>query len=272
MDRRPRIGLSPHLLFRPLVVQLLAENRFAPQVDFTGPNAIRLRERELDAALLSPLDFARESSDYRIVRGSAVSSPGADGSIVLVFREGVEQVTTLAADPTSFAEIVLARIILAEEFDLHPRIVPAATGSPAELLRHADAALLYGDAAFHARKETTRALDLVEAWAELTELPYVHGIWCGYEDALNAEDREVIAACHAGASAARTAMGPDVAEAYRVSPADVQEYLGAFTYMEIPGIEEAIKEFASYAFFHGILPDVPDLRFYGDPDGDASDD
>jgi hypothetical protein len=42
--------------------------------------------------------------------------------------------------------------------------------------------------------------------------------------------------------------------------------------MEIPGIEESITEFASYAFFHGILPDIPELHFYGDSGDDGEDD
>jgi hypothetical protein len=29
---------------------------------------------------------------------------------------------------------------------------------------------------------------------------------------------------------------------------------------------EGVREFLRYAFYHGILPDVPDLRFFGEDD------
>ncbi|MCZ6775533.1 MAG: hypothetical protein O7D34_03630 [Ignavibacteria bacterium] len=58
-------------------------------------NALELRKHELHAAFVSPIDYARESSDYRIVPGIAVSSRQA---IDLHFRESIRTINTLAVE------------------------------------------------------------------------------------------------------------------------------------------------------------------------------
>ena len=62
-------------------------------------------------------------------------------AVSLHFGEGLQNIRSFTADPSSASEIVLARIILSESFDLRPTIVPA-TGPLPGLMARADAALL----------------------------------------------------------------------------------------------------------------------------------
>jgi hypothetical protein len=39
-----------------------------------------------------------------------------------------------------------------------------------------------------------------------------------------------------------------------------------FSYDFPENVQEGIREFLRYAYYHGILPDVPDLRFFGSDD------
>ena len=41
-----------------------------------------------------------------------------------------------------------------------------------------------------------------------------------------------------------------------------QEYLSAFSYDFGEPESESLREFMSYAFYFGILPDVPEINFY----------
>jgi hypothetical protein len=42
---------------------------------------------------------------------------------------------------------------------------------------------------------------------------------------------------------------------------------GAMLHYGLPeDAREGVSEFLRYAFYHGILPDVPDLRFFGEDD------
>ena len=85
MKDRIRLGLTPEHYCAPVFRGLDQNPRFECKTDVVTRNAIRLREHELDAAFLSMIDYARESSDYSIIPGIAVSSRTPTNSIVLLF-------------------------------------------------------------------------------------------------------------------------------------------------------------------------------------------
>ena len=70
---------------------------------------LHLREHELDAAFLTPIDYARESSALpdRARRRRSIRSE-ATGTITSSFAS-LHTVSTVAIDPASASEIVLAR-------------------------------------------------------------------------------------------------------------------------------------------------------------------
>jgi len=200
MSSRTLIGIPGDISGRPFRDALRAAGEFEIVLDTPASLAQRLEHRGLGGALLSPIDYARNASEYLIVPGSAVSSQSGNESIVIVFRQGVKAVRTLAVQPVSASDIILAKILLAERFDIEPRIMPLA-GSLDAMLDRADAALLAGDAAIGSGLERPEALDLVEEWIAATDLPYVHGFWCAREKTLTDAERTVLA----GSGAARTA-------------------------------------------------------------------
>jgi hypothetical protein len=131
-----------------------------------------------------------------IIPGPAVAS--ARG-IMLAFRPGLRTVATLAADPARVSEIILARIILAEEFDSSPAIVPVPERPAGQMLHQAEAAEL-----------------------------------------------EVL-----------TGLGATVGGSDHDSPR-------GFTYEFSDETADALQEYLRYAHFHGLLPDIPALNFYGE--------
>ncbi len=252
MNSRTLIGIPADISCRPFRDALRSAGGFEIVLDAPASLARRLEHRELNGALLSPIDFARNASEYLIVPGSAVSSQSGNESIVIHFREGVKAVRTLAVQPVSASDIILAKILLAERFDIEPRIMPL-TGSLDAMLARADAALLAGDAALGSALERPEALDLVEEWIAATDLPYVHGFWCAREKMLTDDERTVL-----GGLGSRVA--DPAPESGGPSPLDL------FSYDFPENVQEGIREFLRYAYYHGILPDVPDLRFFGSED------
>jgi len=264
--RRKRLGIPPHLYAVPLTGARGAEPSYDWVVDAPARNAITLREGGLALALLTPIDYARESSLYYIVRGVAVASRGGDESISLLFREGLHRLNTLAIDPSSASEIILARIILAEQFNLRPTLVPY-QGDPAGALKSADAVLVSGDIALRMVWEKGDTLDLVEEWVEMTSLPYVHGIWCGREHAAGADDCARLLQLSAEGRADFDALSEEAARAQRLGAMDavrIREYLEQLTFDATGEVEEGLREFIRYAYYHGVLPDIADLQYYGD--------
>lgn len=270
MQTRKRLGLNSDLYCSPIFFGLTDSVEFECEVDVVARNAIKMREHDLGAAFLSPVDYARESSDYRIIPNIAVSSRMASDTIVLHFKEGPHTVKTIAVNPTSTSEIVLTSILLSERFDVRPKIVPA-IGSFDQMLRSADAVLLVGNDALAQAQGHQARLDLVEEWIDMTDLPYVHGFWCVRETELTKADvARIQLACENGIKSLEKIVRTETAKQSRHSAETLKQYLEAFSFTFTDEEEESVKEFLHYAYYHGMLPDVADLHFY--PASETGDD
>jgi chorismate dehydratase len=199
--------------------------------------ALSLRQHQLDGAFLSPIDYAKDYAMYRIVPEVAAVSRGESRTVLLLFKETARQITSIAVDPRSSSEIVLANVVLAEKYDLHPHLVPVA-GTIDEALRRADAALIVGDAA-RLVDPSAKAIDLVDEWDDLTGLPFVHGFWVSRSEAFDPPELRAII------------------ESLDPSPSEESfDYL-----LDEEGIS-GIGEFFRLAYFHGILNDITDVKFH----------
>ncbi len=269
MAEKRLIGCPTALWAEPLLQSLRSAGRFGLEGGTPSANAHGLRDGRLRAAFVSPIDYAREGSLHRIVPGTAVSSRGASNAVVLRFREGIKTISTLAVDPSSVSDIILARILLMEEFEVSPAIVPVERAS--DMLSRADAALLTGDAVFADLPSRGRALDLVEMWTEMTELPYVHGMFCCREHALSDEDAQSLGSLVSADARPEVTVETATAHGLAVQDKDsVVSFLSPFAYDFSDDVRDGITEFLSYAYYHGVLPDVPDLHFYSATDETAS--
>jgi chorismate dehydratase len=263
MKKRTRLGLNGELYCSPVFHGLTSEPAFECTFDVVAKNAIKMRERDLDGAFLSPVDYARESSDYCIIPNIAVSSRTPTDTVVLHFKEGLHTVKTLAVHPTSTSEIVLASILLSEQFNVRPQILPV-MGSLDRMLQSADAALLVGNAAMEQAQARRNRIDLVEEWFDMTGLPYVHGFWCLREADMERDDIISIQhACERGIKALAGINETEVArQTPRFSPNTLKQYLESFSFVLADEEQEALTEFIRYAYYHGVLPDVAELNFY----------
>jgi chorismate dehydratase len=211
--------------------------------------------RDLDAGSLvagfiSPIDFARNASEYRLVANAGVVSREGNGALVIRFRPDAETVKTLAVPSISASDIILARLLLSERFGLTPALVPV-DGNVEAMLAKADAALVATLSA-NPEYDGEEGLDLVEEWVDATGLPYVHGLIVAREGNLHSD--EITALSAAGA--------PALPESPEIPDAETTFY--PYSYGLPDDALEGLKEFLQYAYFHGILPDVPDIKFLGE--------
>jgi predicted solute-binding protein len=244
------LGLPTAAYARPVADALARAAGIQTHIDVPARLAVGLRERSLRGALLTPIDYARESSSYLVIPGAVVASHGPAGPVTLRFRHGLRTVSSIAVDPSSANEIVLARIVLAEEFGAFPSIVP--TLDPVEALRaRADAALIVGGSP---EAHPGDQLDLVEAWAEMTGLPFCYGLWCRSRGQITQPEIEAIRGAHQEAQERAGERG---------SP---------FQYLTTDETGEGLRAFLHYAYYHGVLPDVPDVDTRDADDEDVEDD
>lgn len=239
------------------------------RVDIPAQLAIALQQRagNLRCAFLSPIDYARHGGDYCIVPGVGVSSANCSNTIQLFINSDVRDIEKIAVDIRVTSEIVLAKIILAEKYpnrEPSKRTLQFLPMLPnlSEMLHKADAALIVNLHPVERRDEQPFALDLAEEWNDMTGLPYVHGCWVGHdEEDMGGLVKELLRSKEQGVM--HLGQIADVlAVEENLSRQIASQYLSIFSYEFGEVEQESMTEFMKYAYFHGILPDVPDLSFF----------
>ena len=264
------IGVSEASYLRPLWYGLRnSEGDLDLRVDIPAQLPITLQQRtgNLRCAFLSPIDYARHGGDYCIVPGVAVASANRSNTIQLFVNPDVRDIETIAVDIRVTSEIILAKIILAEKFPNReaakktPQFLPMLPNR-VEMLRKADAALIVNLHPVELVEEKPFALDLVEEWNDMTGLPYVHGCWVGHdEEDMGGVVTELLRSKEQGVTHLDQ-IAIMLAAENNLSRQFAAQYLSTFSY-ELGELEqESMTEFMKYAYFHGILPDVPDLSFF----------
>ena len=243
-----RLGIPADEYIRPFIVALqeVRRQKAVTSPEYSGlsfePSANpveSLLNDELDAAFISALDYAKNSSDLSIYPGFGISSIGESGLVKLLTRTDAKAIARLALGPVSAQDAVLAKIVLSEAFEQDVEFV-STTGDVPALLAGADAVLVGSDAAIHLAEESP-VLDIAAEWSALTELPYVHMLCVGKKEAYNKLVADLLQ--EAGASD-------------DLLPRETTLGFG-------PEEREGLSEFFRYAFYLGILPDVPDIDLYG---------
>jgi chorismate dehydratase len=254
-----RYGIPRYVYTKPLTYGLEhAVQEVNLLTDLSSQNALRLKSRELDVALLSPIDYARNSNDYLIVPNICVSST-ASRTVLLHLREGLRRINTIAVDIGLTSELVLAKIVLSERYDSGPQFIPM-TPDINTMLTKADAALLVGGPALFSSLDTARTIDLVEEWNDLTDLPYVHALWLSRRDSLT------LGAVHSLKQSREEGLHhlKDIAlaasENEHITREECESYLSSFSFDLDDEAIESISEFYRYAFYYGVLSEVPEIK------------
>ena len=130
------------------------------------------------------------------------------------------------------------------------------------MLAKADAALIVQDIPHVIDRAETFTLDLVEEWNDLTGLPYVHGFWVGREQELSNTEVQALFAAKKNGVLLKSQIAQSVAQQKNLSLSDLTEYMSTFSYDFSEQEEASVAEFIHYAYFHGIIGDVPEIQFF----------
>ncbi|RMG04539.1 MAG: hypothetical protein D6741_00880, partial [Planctomycetota bacterium] len=155
----------------------------APEVQIVKDVPSRLSQAleagELDVALVPSIEALRlcAAGRGRLVSDYCIACRGPVRSVKLFSRVDWPQVRLLALDEGSRTSAALAKILLAELFDIRPATVPLPLGATLDDTT-ADATMLIGDRAFAASPEGFPYwCDLGETWYRWQRLPFVFAVW-----------------------------------------------------------------------------------------------
>ena len=100
----------------------------------------------------------------------------------------------------------------------------------------------------------------------MTDLPYVHGLWCGKERSASEPEFASLGRLRDAGVAAIPAIARRGCAEHSLASLDteeIQEVLEGFQYELTEEAEDGLKEFLRFAYYHGILPDVAELQYFG---------
>src|SRR5687768_14650401 len=132
-----------------------------------------LESDRAEVALLPTIDYQRSKEDLIVLPAGGIASDGPTLTVRIFSRVPIDQVRELACDPDSHTSVALARIILAQRYNLRPELtdLSRASDSPHQ------ARLLIGDKVVcNEPVGFAHELDLGHEWKALTGQPFVFAV------------------------------------------------------------------------------------------------
>lgn len=261
-----RVGAVSYLNAKPLYYRL---DEFAPHVDLSMDIPSRLAERlaegTLDVALIPSVEYYRGAArGYRILPGFAIAARGAVRSVKLFSRVPFERIERLALDEGSRTSQALARVWLDARHGVRPRqieILPM--GVPAQEST-ADAVLLIGDRAMKVPADSFHAaVDLGEAWREMTGLPFVFALWVARADMELGNLVEILGRSRAEGLAHADDLAREYGPGLGLDFTTCYDYLTHSLSYDLGELEVAgLRRFADLAAGLDLVPEGVDLVFH----------
>ncbi len=228
---------------------------------------------EIDVSPSSSFEYGRNWRSYLLLPGHSISSFGAVRSVLLFSPVPIEALdgTTIYLTGESATSVNLLKILLRERFGHRSCQFAVPEGPVEELLARGQAALLIGDRALRAGRQPERwsfCYDLGALWVDWTGLPFVFALWILRLSVGESQPDAVRALADQLAVARRRAFG-SLEQLAAVSPertwlpeAELAAYWRSMDYDLGPRHLAGLERYFSLCHSHGLLPEVPSLRFF----------
>jgi len=256
----PRIGAVQYLNTKPLVHGLAAAGT---RVTYDLPSRLadQLAAGALDVALIPSIELFR-GDRYRVVSDACIGCRGPVMSVKLFFRTAPGRVRRLAVDEGSRTSAALARILLAERFDVTPAVESLPIGAGLADT-DADAVLVIGDRALGTIAGVGAfqlIWDLGDEWCRWTGLPFVFAVWAARREADTAAVARTLSSARDGGKANLAAIAAAEAARHGLTVPQCLSYLRDNLHYDLGAAErEALSLFYAKAATLALAPTGLDL-------------
>lgn len=185
--REIRLGVVRYLNTTPLIEGLEKLAGLTLTAAVPAKLSGMLAAGDVDIALASVIDAARADQEVMLIPSGMIGCDGPTLTVRLFSAKPFERVTRLHADTDSHTSVVLARVVLARRYGVHPEVVDFDARERVEITGGAhpssewpETLLLIGDKVVADPPPECRyphQLDLGEEWRALTGLPFVYAVW-----------------------------------------------------------------------------------------------
>ncbi len=260
MSAKFTIGALSDLKSQPLFHTLKSSSDTPGELSFDTPatHIERLMSKEMDAAFISPMDYAVNSSDLIMLPTIGVSSSGFSNVTRLYFRDNVKAISSMAVGAVSTIDVVATRLVLGEKYDAAPAIVPV-QGSIDDMLAKADCALVAGDVVLSSTSLRPH-IDIVDEWSDITELPFVHTIAVMRNESLNKELSDLLVDAQHRGRLSLELISNELSKTTHLSNEIIYSFLSHLSYGLDDESKQSLEEFFRMAYYYGMLTDIPEIN------------
>ncbi len=208
-----------------------------------------------DLALLSPMDYALGigKSDYRILEGPCFAAEAYTKLGSVYFNPNLPDISTIGTPTPENFLIKIAKLLLAERYEMHPNIMKF-DGSVSESLAKHDAVLtLVSD------KEIEATLDISEEWYINSSSPLPLAFWVARNDEAPNDAHDIIKKL-----AADFYQTDIIINEQSEDGSFVRE--GRILKVWNEEIAKALVEVIELLYYHQFIPEIGDVKMYGDLD------
>ena len=258
-----RVSVVQYLNTVPLIWGMLrGEQQGKFDLNFTTPAqcADAVRAGTADAGIIPAIE-AQRIENLQVISGVSISSLERVRSVVLLSKQPIDQITSVALDISSRTSVALLTILLRKFYGLQPKMAPT-DPDPEKMLENSDAALLIGDPALSFDTRRARVYDLAAEWKAFTGLPFVFAVWAGPRKArLSDFSRDFQESRDYGVTHVN-AIATEYAPRHGMTPDEVKIYLTENINYTLDGkLRKGLDLFYRLAYEQGLIPAVSELDF-----------
>lgn len=248
---------------KPLIAGLV-NNHPTVHVRYDVPSHLLedLLVNRVDVALCPVIDYYRSPQPLKVVPVGGICSKGHTLTVCLFSRTPIEKLTEIHADTDSHTSVNLLRVIMAKRYQQQVNIVPFDTRSPEKLTPNA--MLLIGDKVV---TDSPRAveypyqLDMGQAWADLTGLPFMFATWLAKQETDLGQLPQWISENLARNQPRRADLAREFADRHGWPEALAYEYLTENLHYDVGSKElEAMQLFATYLHELNLIEGLRELK------------
>lgn len=234
-----------------------------------------MKSANLDVALMSSIEFARQSKNLILLPKICIRADCDVTSIILVSRKPIDKLDgqRVAITAKSATAHCLLKIILSESYKLKPDYVTENLNVENPIPDNATAALFIGDEALYLhlhRREKFLYYDLGNEWKKLTGRQMIYAVWAAQKNFAENYPENLKATCAAiyeGFKFGLENKSAAINSVLKIKPfsfSELDKYLGGVIKWDLTaeGIE-ALKTFYNFAHKNNLLYEVPQIKFFG---------
>lgn len=260
-----RFGISDEFISLPLTKELpslLKNSEIELHAQSLQKNYNDLIQNKLDAAFISPLDYAKDSSLLKLMPDIAIYNKGESRYVLLFFQKDLGEIEEIAySSSTQYNDLTF--ILLNEFYGINPtwKLVKEKKNLEELLISHQAVFQNGVDAVENYNKIDTK-IDIIDQWWDKTELSFVHQVVALQRDLQETIWTEKIHTSREKGLQNLEQIFEDIGKHHKNFSEFYLDLIGnIFKYTPDKFIWEECSEYFKYLFYYGKIPFIPELHF-----------